>query len=414
MPRQSRWGPRDQKVDLEPVANLTLTAGQLNAYVTHIRLDEISKKLKAGEIYPTWRDRSPSPEPIYDAFGKRMNGREDRYRKRLEDERARLIELTIRNNPELNKDIDHQTYLDYVLARNRGKKGVNMTGGKPSDKVWIPQDEYPHINFIGLLIGPRGNTLKKMEADTGAKISIRGKGSAKEGKMDAASLAAADEPLHAFVSGDTMEKVEKAIAVINKIIEHAASTPEEDNELKRNQLRELALLNGTLRDEDMIVCSNCGQPGHRRFECKESRNITNNLICRICGGAGHMAVDCLHRDNPEMLEISRQRSEHIDQELSSFLSQIGGSNSSGMVSGMAGQQSAPAQQAYQQQGYQQQDPYAQSYNQVPPPYANAAAPWAQPDPNAVPAPWAQPADPAAYPYPPNPWAMPPPPPPPPQ
>ena len=50
------------------------------------------------------------------------------------------------------------------------------------DKVMIPQDEYPEINFVGLLIGPRGNTLKTMEKDTGAKIIIRGKGSVKEGK----------------------------------------------------------------------------------------------------------------------------------------------------------------------------------------------------------------------------------------
>ena len=31
--------------------------------------------------------------------------------------------------------------------------------------------------------GPRGNTLKNMEKETGAKIIIRGKGSVKEGKV---------------------------------------------------------------------------------------------------------------------------------------------------------------------------------------------------------------------------------------
>ena len=55
---------------------------------------------------------------------------------------------------------------------------------KVNDKVMIPQDEHPEINFVGLLIGPRGNTLKAMERDTGAKIIIRGKGSVKEGKVD--------------------------------------------------------------------------------------------------------------------------------------------------------------------------------------------------------------------------------------
>jgi splicing factor 1 len=36
---------------------------------------------------------------------------------------------------------------------------------KLHDKVWIPQEEHPEINFVGLLIGPRGNTLKALEAE---------------------------------------------------------------------------------------------------------------------------------------------------------------------------------------------------------------------------------------------------------
>ncbi len=31
---------------------------------------------------------------------------------------------------------------------------------KVNDKVMIPQEDHPEINFVGLLIGPRGNTLK--------------------------------------------------------------------------------------------------------------------------------------------------------------------------------------------------------------------------------------------------------------
>lgn len=34
-----------------------------------------------------------------------------------------------------------------------------------NDKVMIPQDDHPEINFVGLLIGPRGNTLKNLEKD---------------------------------------------------------------------------------------------------------------------------------------------------------------------------------------------------------------------------------------------------------
>ena len=40
-----------------------------------------------------------------------------------------------------------------------------------NDKVMIPQDEHPDINFVGLLIGPRGNTLKTLEKDVRTKMS---------------------------------------------------------------------------------------------------------------------------------------------------------------------------------------------------------------------------------------------------
>ena len=36
-----------------------------------------------------------------------------------------------------------------------------------SERVMIPQDINPNINFVGLLIGPRGNTLKKIEKEVG-------------------------------------------------------------------------------------------------------------------------------------------------------------------------------------------------------------------------------------------------------
>ena len=75
----------------------------------------------------------------------------------------------------------------------------------------------------------------------------------------------------------------------------AASIPEGQNELKRNQLRELAALNGTLRDDENQACQNCGEIGHRKWDCPEQRNYTAHIICRTCGNAGHMARDCPDR-----------------------------------------------------------------------------------------------------------------------
>lgn len=52
---------------------------------------------------------------------------------------------------------------------------------KKRKKIYIPAKDYPNYNFFGLIIGPRGNTQKRMQKETNCKIAIRGRGSVKEG-----------------------------------------------------------------------------------------------------------------------------------------------------------------------------------------------------------------------------------------
>ena len=170
-----------------------------------------------------------------------------------------------------------------------------------------------------------------METESLAKIAIRGKGSVKEGKgrSDAAHTSNQEEDLHCLIMADTEEKVNKAKKLIHNVIEtaglpyipwcgckakcpQAASIPEGQNELKRNQLRELAALNGTLRDDENQACQNCqsffglakwgyaknpsgGEIGHRKYDCPQQRNFTASVVCRVCGNSGHMARDCPDR-----------------------------------------------------------------------------------------------------------------------
>jgi len=165
------------------------------------------------------------------------------------------------------------------------------------DKVWIPQEDHPEINFVGLLIGPRGNTLKSLEAETGAKIIIRGKGSVKEGKLGRREgpLPGENEPLHAYITGTDHAVIKRGCDKIREIINAALMIPDGQNELRKLQLRELAVLNGTLRPEDLLGgtrCSNCGSDQHKTWECPDAPNVTANVICTACGGAGHIARDC--------------------------------------------------------------------------------------------------------------------------
>ncbi|KAJ6782526.1 hypothetical protein PWT90_01354 [Aphanocladium album] len=282
--KRNRWGDASENkaaglINLPTAITSAMTSEQLEAYTLHLRIEEISQKLRIDDVVPADGDRSPSPPPQYDNHGRRVNTREYRYRKRLEDERHKLIEKAMKTIPNYHPPQDYRRPT------------------KTQEKVYVPVNDYPEINFIGLLIGPRGNTLKKMETESGAKIAIRGKGSVKEGKgrSDAAHSSNQEEDLHCLVMADTEDKINKAKQLIHNVIETAASTPENQNELKRNQLRELAALNGTLRDDENQACQNCGKIGHRKYDCPEKQNYTASIICRVCGNAGHMARDCPDR-----------------------------------------------------------------------------------------------------------------------
>ena len=328
--RVSRWDSKSKNniPGLPTPLSANLTTAQIDSYVLHMRIEEINRKLRVDDVLPKVerRKRSVSPEPIYGADGKRVNTRIWRYREKLEEERIKLSDIGVATIPGFKAVGDFRRL------------------NKVNEKLYIPDKDYSHINFIGLLIGPRGNTLKKMEADSGAKISIRGKGSVKEGKNrgETGLMPGEEEELHCLVTADSEEKVKKALETIKNIINQAISCPDGSMELKKVQLRELAALNGTLRDEDTHVCQNCGEVGHRRYDCPHEKNFTSQLICKICGTAGHLERDCKERNNPIAVQAAQKRELKLNSEYQSFISELGGSNNP-QVTGMAYQQSSIAQ-----------------------------------------------------------------------
>lgn len=165
-----------------------------------------------------------------------------------------------------------------------------------------------------------------MEKETGAKIIIRGKGSVKEGKVgrkDGQPLPGEDEPLHAFITASTLESVKKAVDKINEVIRQGIEVPEGSNDLRRMQLRELALLNGTLRETDGMRCSNCGSSEHKSWLCPDKPNVTNNIVCSACGGAGHISKDCKSK-RPGLGGVEGSNNQaKIDEEYMSLMAELG-------------------------------------------------------------------------------------------
>lgn len=298
--RRSRWGA--ERSDVAPAAIQGPVSGQdLDRYAIQVRLEEINRKMRTGDVIPPEKERSPSPPPTYDQYGRRNNTREMRYRKKLDEERIRLVERQMKIDPMFRPPAEYQA----------AKRTM-----RPTEKVYLPVREFPEINFFGLLVGPRGNTLKKMENQSGAKIHIRGRGSVKHGK---GASAEDEEDMHCIVTADTERQVKLCIKLINEVVSTAASTPETQNDHKRSQLRELAVLNGTLRDDENQVCQNCGEKGHRKFECLQERNWGGGITCHRCGQPGHVARDCMAQGGEGWGAYGNQ----VDSEYANLMAEIG-------------------------------------------------------------------------------------------
>jgi splicing factor 1 len=267
---------------------------------------------------------------VYGPDGKRQNTRAVRWRERYTNERQDLLEAMMR----LQGGSHRQS--SQLLVRKRVKK------------IPIPLDKHPNYNFIGLIIGPRGKTQKELEAKTGCKIAIRGRGSVKEGargRRDGRVMEGDNDPLHVVISGENQrgKSTQNQLLLMQTLYCAKKSNPnrashcaavdaasdmieqmlividDEKNVHKQQQLRELALLNGTLKDEEF--CDICGEKGHRAFACPKRFAMRKNmpaLKCAICGDTSHPTSDCTRVPGSEV------QSKELDSEYQSFMAELDG------------------------------------------------------------------------------------------
>ncbi|KAK6230006.1 hypothetical protein QUC31_001524 [Theobroma cacao] len=148
---------------------------------------------------------------------------------------------------------------------------------KRTIRVDIPVEKYPNYNFVGRLLGPRGNSLKRVEANTECRVLIRGRGSIKDpareemmrGKPGYEHL---NEPLHILVEGELpVEIVDARLMQAREILEDLLKPVDESQDFyKKQQLRELAMLNGTLREEGSPM-SGSVSPFHNSLGMKRAK-----------------------------------------------------------------------------------------------------------------------------------------------
>ncbi|KAL4516099.1 hypothetical protein Ndes2526B_g00806 [Nannochloris sp. 'desiccata'] len=282
------------KINLPPALTGRHSSGDPEVVKLHKELVELDRKVRMNivDLIPPESERSPSPSPIYDSNGIRQNTREVRMKEKIARQRNIIIEELLKRDP------TYQPPADYKPE-------------KKSRKLYIPYKEYPDYNFIGLIIGPRGNTHKRMQQETNTVIAIRGKGSVKEG---ARGDYGDDDDLHVLVQGDTQDDVDRAAVMVERLLQ---PMDEEMNQHKQKQLRELALINGTLKEEN--YCFLCGDASHRQIECPKK----DMEVYRLPDAVQVQVEEQYARD---LARLNPGEANKADEEYKSFLAELGGTD----------------------------------------------------------------------------------------
>nr|XP_034973494.1 KH domain-containing, RNA-binding, signal transduction-associated protein 1 isoform X2 [Zootoca vivipara] len=141
---------------------------------------------------------------------------------------------------ESKKDED-ETYLDLFSHKNM----------KLKERVLIPVKQYPKFNFVGKILGPQGNTIKRLQEETGAKISVLGKGSMRD-KAKEEELRKGGDPKYAHLNMDLHVFIEvfgppcEAYALMAHAMEEVKKflVPDMMDDICQEQFLELSYLNG--------------------------------------------------------------------------------------------------------------------------------------------------------------------------
>ncbi|NWI47258.1 KHDR1 protein, partial [Picathartes gymnocephalus] len=142
---------------------------------------------------------------------------------------------------ETTKKDEEENYLDLFSHKNM----------KLKERVLIPVKQYPKFNFVGKILGPQGNTIKRLQEETGAKISVLGKGSMRD-KTKEEELRKGGDPKYAHLNMDLHVFIEvfgppcEAYALMAHAMEEVKKflVPDMMDDICQEQFLELSYLNG--------------------------------------------------------------------------------------------------------------------------------------------------------------------------
>lgn len=117
---------------------------------------------------------------------------------------------------------------------------------KITQKVFVPIKQYPKFNFTGKILGPKGNSLRRLQEETQCKIVIKGRNSMRD-RTKEEELRSSGDPKYSHLNKDLFMEISTvatpaecyariayALAEVRKYL-----IPDKNDEVSHEQLREL-------------------------------------------------------------------------------------------------------------------------------------------------------------------------------
>ncbi|XP_039297266.1 KH domain-containing, RNA-binding, signal transduction-associated protein 2 isoform X2 [Nilaparvata lugens] len=133
------------------------------------------------------------------------------------------------------------------------RKMVDITRDKPikvTIRVVVPVRDHPKFNFVGKLLGPKGNSLKRLQEETMTKMAILGRGSMRDRhkedelrKSGDPKFAHLTEDLHVEITSyappaEAHARIAYALAEVRRFL-----VPDYNDEIRQEQMWEMHVIN---------------------------------------------------------------------------------------------------------------------------------------------------------------------------
>lgn len=200
---------------------------------------------------------------------------------------------------------------------------VDITRDKPikvAVRVVVPVRDHPKFNFVGKLLGPKGNSLKRLQEDTMCKMAVLGRGSMKDRHKEEELRASGDpkfqhlsEELHVEISAfatpaEAHARIAYALAEVRRFL-----VPDYNDDIRQEQMWEMQVLSSqrnSANNTDTTSSSlsgtgiNCGGGGGGVGTSSTGDCVSSNGDDRLSGGGDSIGHEMAGLQSPNADESS--------------------------------------------------------------------------------------------------------------